>query len=77
MAATSNRIFLTQVLVPHTQMLTNTGHSTTVRLVLLSTYFILWRERGARFFRDSNKGIQELVDEVLDQLKFTDSSAFH
>lgn len=60
-----------QPMVWYTDTFTSNEHSVRTRSVLLVTQFILWRERGVIIFRES------LVEEVINQLKYTDMPAFH
>lgn len=77
-AGTNLVLNTTGILVRLTELLTQVVvHYKKSRSILLISQFVLWREGGAKIFRDSNKDVQELVGEVLAQLKFTEMSAFH
>lgn len=76
-ARTNLALNTTGILVRLTEMLTQAVHYNKSRSILLISQFVLWREGGAKIFRDSNKDVQESAGEVMAQLKFTEMSAFH
>lgn len=65
-----------RLLVNQTEAITDTSTSKKWREVLLIMQFVLWRERGARIFRDLSKDVQQLAQEVADQLLFTEMKEF-
>lgn len=46
------------------------AHTKTEKATLLVTQFVLWRERCSRIFRETSKETQELVYEVLQELRY-------
>ena len=54
----------------YTDDIIDSCHSIRSREILVITQFVLWRERGARIFRETTKQIQQLVQEVVHQLLY-------
>lgn len=51
--------------------LTNKRYTRKERSILLIPQFVLWRERYCRIFRDSEKDIEDLVDQVQTQWSYS------
>lgn len=45
-------------------------HTKTEKATLLVTQFVLWRERCSRIFRETSKETQELIYEMLQELRY-------
>ena len=51
--------------------LTNKGYSRKERSILLISQFVLWRERCCRIFRNSEKDIVDLAEQVQTQWRYS------
>lgn len=51
--------------------ITSKGVSIKAQEVLLTAMFIIWRERCSRIFKDITKSMEDLIEEVLEQWKFS------